>query len=118
MTVECPRCALHPVFSKTVKWIATGSMNTSRAGRRRAHLRCVQCGHRWSSGLPEALSAAHQVQVERGDVEATPEPPAVRVPAPTLFGPALGRTAQPMVSAGELARSVIADYKRRQGRDG
>lgn len=115
MKVECPRCSLHPVLAKTAKWIATGTSNDKR-GLRRAGLQCVQCGNFWSSGLPEAIAAMDVVRHERGDEPpAPPPPPPVPIPAPTLFGPQLGRTSQPMVSAKEIARSVIADYKRRQG---
>jgi len=118
MRVECPRCALHPVLSKTAKWIATGTSNTKR-GLRRAGLQCVQCGYLWNSGLPAAIEAMEVVRRERGDepIEIPPPPPPVPIPAPTLFGAAVGRTSQPMASAGEIARSVIADYKRRQGSD-
>lgn len=113
MKVECPRCSLHPVLSKTAKWIATGLLVQSRLRFPKAQLQCAQCGQVWSSGLPAALEAATVVRQQRGDEPVIP-PPAIVVPAPTLFGPKLGRTTQPMVSANELARSVIADYKRRQ----
>lgn len=46
---------------------ATGKFNESRfGGHRRAELKCRNCGHLWSSGLPEAL--------EKGDAVAATLP--------------------------------------------
>lgn len=111
MKVECPRCSLHPVLSRTAKWIATGAVNTTLR-RVRAVLQCVQCGYFWSSGLPAAMEAMDVVRKERGH-DPAPEVASVKVPQPSIPGTRVLQ--QPRTFTGVLA--ISEDWKAKQAGD-
>lgn len=113
MRAECFKCG--GSGRRANNWIAVGLLE--RAGRRpQAHLKCLTCGARFYSSLPEAVEAGQQWAAVKRE-QNTPEPPPVPVPAPTLFGGGLSQQSQGFVKVGSAVRDrsqrEVIDWARR-----
>lgn len=97
--LECPKCW-------RTRWHATGRRNHNRHGMLRAELVCESCSYVFSSGRPEALTAAEGVTA--ADV-ALPEPVPSLAPQPSIPGT---RVSQP--SSFTKVGSLMTDFRKKQ----
>jgi hypothetical protein len=113
---ECIRCAAS--HRDGSKWSVLRVIE--REGQRpRVYVRCDVCGSEWGSSTPDAIKAG-EAFLEAGGHEPMAEPPAVVVPAPTLFGGTLPQQSHGFVKVGSNLRGrsaqSVVDAIRRSGK--